>query len=101
MRYLLLFWAMPMSTFWGWYGLSYNDVNFGFLFLSRTMHDLVFQIYGAMLNLDAGTVPGLLAKACIVDTAIIFAIFAFRRRRKISAWWRARQVQRGAVTPSV
>ncbi|HEV7416709.1 DUF6105 family protein [Tianweitania sediminis] len=100
MRYLLLFWALPLSTFWGWYGLSYNDMSFGFMFLSRPMHDLVFQIYGAMLNLDAASVPGLLAKACIIDTALILAIFAFRRRRQITGWLQARRDQKRVPTPS-
>jgi hypothetical protein len=33
MRYLFWLWFMPLSLFWGWFGLSYYDVNFGMLFL--------------------------------------------------------------------
>lgn len=88
MRYILIFWALPMGLFWGWYFLSYNDINFGLLFFSRRIHDLVFQIYGNILGLDPESLPPLVARACVVDTAIIFAIFGFRRRRGILAWAR-------------
>jgi len=89
MRYILLFWALPMGLFWGWYGLSYYDVNFGLLFLSRDVHDFAFAVYGGILNIDPATIPPLVAKACVVDTLLIFAIYGFRRRRDIAAWWHA------------
>lgn len=86
MRYILLFWALPMGIFWGWYYLSYNDINFGYAFFSRQVHDLAFQMYGQILGIAPETIPPLVARACIVDTALIFAIFAFRRRKDIAAW---------------
>lgn len=88
MRYILLFWALPMGLFWGWYGLSYHDINFGMLFLSREVHDFAFGVYGKLLGIDPATIPPLVARACVVDTLLIFAIYAFRRRRDIMAWWR-------------
>ena len=100
MRYVLIFWAAPMSLFWGWYYLSFNDINFGMLFFSRLLHDFVFEFYAHYLNqylsmdVEAGALPGMIAEACIVDTLLIAAILAWRRRRKIADWWRARQDDR-------
>ena len=100
MRYILIFWAVPMSLFWGWYYLSYNDMHFGYLFLSRLMHDFAFQTYGNLLGIDPATIPPLVARACVVDTAIIFAILGFRRRREIGAWWERRRAVNLPATPA-
>mgnify|MGYP001472049075 CR=1 FL=1 len=89
MRYILLFWALPMGLFWGWYFLSYHDINFGLLFFSRLLHDFAFELYGQMLGIEPATIPGLIARACALDTALIFAIYGFRRRRDLAAWWSA------------
>ncbi|TKT76835.1 DUF6105 family protein [Aquamicrobium sp. LC103] len=86
MRYILIFWAVPMGLFWGWYYLSYHDINFGFLFLSRLVHDFAFETYGNLLGIEPSTIPPLVARACVIDTALIFGIFAFRRRREIMRW---------------
>ena len=43
---------------------------------------------------------GLIAKACVLDTAIILAIWAFRRRREIGAWYRARRDRYLGAQPS-
>lgn len=94
MKYILLFWALPMGLFWGWYYLSYNDMHFGYLMLSRLLHDHVFEIYGNILGVDPAILPPLIIRACIVDTALIFAIFGFRRRRQIREWVRQRQENR-------
>ena len=90
MIYIFCIWAFPLVFFWVWYFLSFYDINFGILFLSRRMHDLVFHIYGEILHVDPQIIPGLVAKACVVDTLLILAIWAFRRRKKIAAWYRAR-----------
>ena len=89
MRYILIFWGLPMGFFWSWYYLSYNDINFGMLFFSRVMHDFAFEFYGNLLGIDPATIPPLVARACVVDTGLIAAIYAFRKRRQISAWWSA------------
>ncbi|MBO6716643.1 MAG: hypothetical protein JJ913_01665 [Rhizobiaceae bacterium] len=86
MRYILLFWALPLGLFWGWYFLSLNDVNFGLLFLSYEFHVFSFRIYGNILGIDPETIPALVAKACVVDTLLILGIYALRRRREIIAW---------------
>ncbi|MGB3834066.1 MAG: DUF6105 family protein [Mesorhizobium sp.] len=88
MRTLLLLWAAPLVLFWGWFFLSLNDINFGYVMLSRQLHDLVFQLYGEMLGIDPALIPGMVAKACFVDSLLVLAIWAFRRRRTIMAWIR-------------
>jgi hypothetical protein len=93
MRYLLAAWAAPLALFWGWYFLSLNDMNFGYVMLTRNMHDFVFDIYGQILGVDPGTIPGLVAKACLFDTFFIAALYAFRRRRGIRSWFRDRRAR--------
>lgn len=86
MRYILVFWALPMGFFWSWFLLAYNDISFGMLFLSRELYDRVFMVYGHITGIAPDALPALIARACIVDTFLIFGIFAFRRRRDIAAW---------------
>ena len=83
MRYILLFWALPLGLFWGWYFLSLNDISFGYLMLSRQVHDFAFAIYGDMLGVPPQDIPPLVAKACVVDTLLILGIFGVRRRAAI------------------
>lgn len=90
MRYILIFSGLPMGFFWGWYFLSYNDINFGLLFFSRVLHDFAFGFYGELLGVDPSAIGPMVARACAVDTLLIFSIFGFRRRREILEWWRAR-----------
>lgn len=89
MRYVLALWALPMGIFWGWYFLSLNDINFGYLMLTRQVHEVVFELYGNVLGIDPATIPPLVAKACVFDTLVLLGILAFRRRRPIAAWLRA------------
>ena len=91
MRTIIILWAAPVGLFWGWYFLSLNDINFGFLILSRQIHDFVFNIYGQILGVDPAEIPGFVARACMFDAALLAALYAFRRRKKISAWWRKRR----------
>ena len=88
MRYFLVLWAAPLVIFWGWYFLSLNDLHFGFVMLTRQVHDLVFQLYGQTLGIDPTSIPRLVARACVLDSAILLAICAFRRRTPIMAWVR-------------
>ncbi len=91
MRYVLTIWALPLLVFWGWFGLSYYDINFGYLMLSRQVHDLYFQICGQLLGLEPAGIPWLFLKACVFDTLILLAIWAYRRRREIGAWVKLRR----------
>ena len=80
MRWILAAWALPLVIFWGWYFLSPINLHFGYVMLTRHVHDIVFQLYGEMLGIDPALLPGLVAKACILDTVLLLAIWAFRRR---------------------
>jgi hypothetical protein len=93
MKWILIFWAMPIVILGTWYGLSYNDINFGYLILSRRMNDFVFELYGSILGLPPKEIPGLVLRAIVVDTFILAGILAFRRRKAIAEWWRARQAK--------
>lgn len=97
MKWFLVFWALPILLLSTWYGLSYYDINFGYFMLSRQGHDLVFQVYADILGIPAETIPPLVVRAIVVDSAVVFAIIVFRRRREIAAWWRKRQ---SAAAPS-
>ena len=57
MRYVFAAWALPLGIFWGWFFLSFYDINFGYVMLTRQVHDLVFQLYGKMLGIDPATIP--------------------------------------------
>ncbi|TGQ47863.1 MULTISPECIES: DUF6105 family protein [unclassified Mesorhizobium] len=90
MRTLFALWLAPLLLFWGWFFLSLNDMNFGYVMLSRQLHDLVFQLYGQMLGIDPAIIPGMVARACVFDGFLLTALWAFRRRRNIAAWIRRR-----------
>ncbi|MEM8540610.1 MAG: DUF6105 family protein [Pseudomonadota bacterium] len=91
MKYLFWLWLVPMSLFWGWFGLSYYDMNFGLTMLSRDVHNMVFGIYAHLLGVSYETIVSGFIKACIFDTFLIGGIIAFRRRKQIKAWWQARK----------
>ncbi|NKN36756.1 hypothetical protein HFC70_10355 [Agrobacterium sp. a22-2] len=95
MKWLLVFWAGPIIILGTWYGLSYNDMSFGIFMLTRQAHDLVFQVYGNLLGIEPETIPPLVARAIVVDSAVLFALVGFRRRARILAWWRGGDRQEG------
>ncbi|WP_136657061.1 DUF6105 family protein [Nitratireductor sp. XY-223] len=90
MKWFLILWFVPVALIGSWYGLSYHDINFGFIMLSRQVHDLVFQVYGDMLGMPPDSIPPLLLKAIIVDSLIVLGIACFRWRRQIIAWVQSR-----------
>ncbi|MCO6186452.1 DUF6105 family protein [Rhizobium sp. L1K21] len=90
MKWAFIFWIAPLAFLGGWYGLSYYDMSFGYFMLSRQAHDLVFQIYGNILGLPPEDIPPLVLRALVIDTAVLFAILVFRRRKKIIAAYKAR-----------
>jgi hypothetical protein len=87
MKWFLILWAGPVALLGSWYWLSYYDMSFGFYMLTRQTHDLVFQIYGNILGLPPESLPPLVARAIAVDSLIVFAILAFRKRKQIANWW--------------
>lgn len=90
MKWFLFFWATPLILLGSWYTLSYYDISFGYFMLSRQAHDLIFQIYGNVLGLPPQSIPPLIARALGVDSLIVFAALAFRKRAKIIAWCRTK-----------
>jgi hypothetical protein len=100
MRYVLALWAAPLVIFWGWFFLSLNNINFGYIMLTRQVHDLLFKLYGDMLGIDPAIIPGMVARACIFDTLLLVVIFAFRRRQPILAWIRIRRDRYFGQAPS-
>lgn len=91
MKWFLILWAAPISFLLAWYGLSYNDISFGFFMLTRETHDLVFEIYGQILGIAPERLPPLLLRALVIDTLLVLAILAWRRRRAIRDWWASRR----------
>jgi hypothetical protein len=97
MKYLLAIWAAPPLFFWSWYFLSLNDINFGSVYLSRRLHVLIMEVFALLMNTDPASVPGLMAEACAFDALLLAAIWAFRRRRELSAWANERYARYAAV----
>lgn len=85
MKWILILWAVPLTLLGSWYGLSYYDINFGTRILSRDLHDLVFIIYGNLLGLDPDVIPGLVLKAVILDSTVLFGFILLRKHRKAIA----------------
>ena len=96
MRWLLWMWFAPMAFFWSWFVLAAGD--FGYVFFSREVYDQTFGIYAGILGIAPETIPPIILKACIVDSAIVLGIFAFARRKRIMAWYRDRQSAAAAAT---
>ena len=90
MRYFLLLWVLPVGGLAAWLYLAANDYSLGTVYLSRDFYDLVFGVYANILGVDAATLPPLVYKALIVDTLIVAALFALKRRKDILSWWKAR-----------
>ena len=84
MKWFLILWAAPIALLGSWYGLSYYDMSFGIFMLTRDAHDLVFRIYGHVLGMEPESIPPLVARAIAVDSLFVFAIIAFRRRKRIA-----------------
>jgi Family of unknown function (DUF6105) len=90
MRYFLLLWVLPVGGLALWLFLASNDYSMGIFFFSRGMFDLVFSVYAEILGVDAAVLPPLVNKALMVDTLIVVALFALKRRKDIIAWWKRR-----------
>ena len=97
MKYVFASWAVPMIVFWGWYFLSLNDMNFGYVMLSRQVNDLFFRMYGDVLGIDPAALPPMVARTCVFDGLMLCALWAFRRRRELSIWVRANYIRYFAV----
>ena len=90
MRFFLVLWVLPVGGLAVWLFMASHDYSFGTMFFSRDMFDLVFGIYANILGVDAAVLPPLIYKALVVDTLIVAALFALKRRKDIMAWWKSR-----------
>ena len=97
MRWLVTLWAAPLLLFWGWYFVSLNDWNFGYVLLTRALHDVLFQLYGELLGVEPAALPGMLAKGCVLDSLLLAGLIAFRKRRAIAARLRERHLRYAGV----
>jgi hypothetical protein len=95
MKWFLLAWLIPVVLLGSWYGLSYHDMHFGFVMLTRRAHDLVFQIYGNILGMPPEVIPRLVIKAIFVDSLIVIGIVIFRYRKGLAAWAREKRANYG------
>lgn len=93
MRYVIALWLAPLVLFWGWFGLSYFNMHFGYVLLTREAHDLIFELYGEVLGIDPEIIPSMLIKACIFDSFLLAGILAFRRRRAIAEWLKTQKAR--------
>lgn len=91
MKYLLIFWGIPVGSIAVWYYLSFNDIHFGYVLLSRGFNDAVFNVYGNILGTDGQSVRDLLIRTFVIDTLLIAAIIYFKPFKRIKAWWAARR----------
>ena len=96
-RVALIFWVLPLTLYTAWFILSANDINFGSIYLSRQMHDVIMQTYANLLGIDPAIIPALLIRAVIWDAAVVLAILAFRRRKQIKRWWQSHKAGRSAL----
>ena len=88
MRLFLILWLGRLTLLGIWYGLASND--FGYVFFTREIHDKVFGIYAAALGMEPEALPPLVLRAIIVDTLFVLAFIAFRRRKILVPWVKAK-----------
>ncbi|PCH48418.1 MAG: hypothetical protein COC23_00145 [Hyphomicrobiales bacterium] len=82
----LKIWTLPVGFVVGWLILSANDWNFGFQFLSRHAFDQFLGIYSSALGVEVDELPGMLGKALLLDSWLIAAFIAFRKRKVLFPW---------------
>lgn len=98
MRWLLSLWFAPITFLVAWLALAANDWNLGVHFFSRDMYDTVFGTYAAVLGVPAETLPPLVVRALVLDSLIVLALYAFRRRKPIVAFLRERYSSRSSAS---
>lgn len=98
MRWLLSLWFVPIAFLVLWLTLGANDWSFGVHFFSRDMYDTVFGVYAAVLGVPAESLPPLVVRALVLDSLIVLALYAFRRRKAIRAFIAERYPSRGSAS---
>jgi hypothetical protein len=99
MRTLIALWLAPLAVFWGWYWLSLYDLGLGSMLFGPALHAEVFTVCGSWLGIDPEALPGLLAKACLIDALLAAALIALRFRRVLFGLLLGRRRRHWAVPP--
>ena len=93
MRYLLVFWGIPVGGLALWYYLSINDISFGIFLLSREFNDSYFAIYSKVLGIDVDVIRGSLMRVLLVDSVFVFAVVYFKPFSRLRNWWKNRNTE--------
>ena len=101
MRILLSAWFAPITFLVLWLLMASNDWSLGIHFFSRDMYDSVFDLYANVLGVPAETLPPLVVRALVLDSLIVLALYAFRRRRPIMTFLRERYSRGSASLDSL
>lgn len=88
MRYLILFWGIPVGFLALWHVMSMNDISFGIYFLSREFNDTYFGIYSQVTGVDVDTIRGSLPRILLIDTVFVFAVVYFKPFSRLKNWWK-------------
>lgn len=84
---LVLLWLGATAGFWLWFVVSLHDLSLGLFVLSRDFHDATMTVYAWTLGVEPARVPRLFAEAFALDGVLVLGILAFRRRRRLQAWY--------------
>lgn len=85
MRSFLL-WFGPLLFLCVWLAVASTGLGPTGSFFSREYYDQVFGLYAIALGVDPDSLPPLVWRALGIDGAVVLAIFAFRRRKRIAAF---------------
>lgn len=107
LRYLLIFWGIPVGALALWYYLSINDISFGVFLLSREFNDSYFGIYSRVLGVEVDVIRDSLTRVLLIDTVFVFAVVYFKPFSRLRNWWRFRNagsnstVYQSEINPSL
>lgn len=97
MKYLLLFWGIPVGFLALWYGLSINDMHMGMHFFSREFNDRVFNIYAGIFGIDPQVIRDSLMKTLIIDSIFVCLVVYFKPFSRLKNWWKNRNADNEPV----
>ena len=83
MKYLFALWAAPLVVFWGWFYLRFTTCSA--MSSCRAQGTIWFPALRELLGIEPEIIPPMVARLAYL-TVVICAIWAFRRRRELSAW---------------
>ena len=102
LKYLIVFWGIPVGLLAVWHVLSMNDINFGLFFLSREFNDTYFGIYSQITGVEVDAIRASLPRILLVDTVFVFAVVYFKPFSRLRNWWKnyraSKQEQKEAET---